>query len=376
MYQKNQIIKSFVFFFVSAFFVSISFSQGTFQGKWDITRGNPSIKIGVLDSGIPMINGNLSHPDLDDATKYLLGGDYISPPSDMTDECGHGSHVLGIISAEANNNEGIAGIASDCKSLIVQVFDFDGEGTTESFHDGVINAVDNGVRVINYSGVSGWDILETEQQAVVYANSHSPSCLIVAAAGNIQEDDQEYPVKYPAAFSGTYENVMAISATNHNDSYNYSYFGSEINVCAPGGYRTETNIYFDSKDIYSTVPSYDYWMKTGLYQHPEMTYSYSYAEGSSMATPHVTGLAALIFSVNSSLSPLQVRTIIETTADDLGDPGKDDLYGNGRINAYEALKYTIENYGGTIGGSGETITFHEDILLKAVSPLLLLRVPS
>jgi subtilisin family serine protease len=125
---------------------------------WNITQGNSDIIIAILDTGIPMLNGSLSHPDLDDADKIILGEDETGDGEGVRDLYGHGTHVSGIASAEANNSTGIAGVAGGCKIMAVQVFDIYG-GYWSWFKDGVIYAVDNGAKVINYSGGGGYPVM-------------------------------------------------------------------------------------------------------------------------------------------------------------------------------------------------------------------------
>lgn len=301
---------------------------------FDITWGNSDIIVAILDTGIPLVSGNLSHPDLDDPTKFILGQDFIeaNQANGVKDEYGHGTHVTGIVAAEINNGVGIAGVAGNCRVLAIQVFDKWGFGSDGAFRDGVIYAVDNGARVINYSG--GGSSSSTKEQAVQYAKDHN--VVLVASAGN----DCGGPVIYPAAYSTAYENTIAVSATNHKDVIaEYSNVGSEINVAAPGGHGT-TNVcqsgyvYFDSDDIYSTTPNYSFNIQI---ESPEVTQNYGYYAGTSMAAPHVSGLASLMLSINSTLTPSQIRDIIQKTAIDKGSAGFDYTYGYGRINAYQAL---------------------------------------
>jgi thermitase len=119
---------------------------------WDITTGSSNVTIGILDSGIPMLNNSLSHPDLQNSTRIILGNDYINEGSGVKDKNGHGSHVAGIASAETNNTTGIAGVSWNTKLFIVKVFDSLGTGSAYTFYMGVRNAVDNGAKVINFSG--------------------------------------------------------------------------------------------------------------------------------------------------------------------------------------------------------------------------------
>jgi subtilisin family serine protease len=305
------------------------------RNAWEISRGSSNVIIAVLDTGVPLVNGSLSHPDLDDPNKFILGADFVDVPADgVRDNSGHGTHVTGIISAETDNGVGIAGIAGNCRILAIQVFDANGSGSDAAFYNGVIYAVDNGAKIINYSG--GGSPSDTKQLALEYAKGHD--VVLVASAGNSCGG----PVKYPAAYSnfawGT--TTIAVSATNHNDVITeYSNAGPEINVSAPGGHGT-TNVcqtgyvYYDSDDIYSTTPNYPFNFQI---RHPEITQNYGYLAGTSMAAPHVSGVAALLRSINSTLFASEVRDILQASAIDKGPAGFDNTYGHGRIDAYQAL---------------------------------------
>lgn len=306
---------------------------------WNITLGSSNIIIGVLDTGIPMLNGSLSHADLDDANKIILGEDEIGDGESVRDLFGHGTHVAGIAAVETNNSTGTAGVAGGCKLLICQVFNSSGGGTYTAFKNGVIYAVDNGANVINYSGRGTYG----DQQlidAIVYAQSNN--VLIVAAAGN-----DNGAIGYPATYSSSYNNVISVGATDQNDQRaSYSNYGSQLNVVAPGGYGGS----FDANDIYSTTPNYSFTLESWY----GVSENYGYLAGTSMAAPHVSGIAALMLSVNPSLTPSQIRTIIQLSADKVaGMSGQNftNYYGYGRVNAYKAIKYTLENYGGTLAQS-------------------------
>jgi subtilisin family serine protease len=184
----------------------------------------------------------------------------------------------------------------------VKVLDSGGYGYYSDVADGVIYAVDNGAKVVNLS-LGGPDDSTTLANAVEYA--HDRGVLVVAAAGNSYG-----AVLYPAA----YPHVLAVAATDRLDQrHPASSFGPELDIAAPG------------VDIYSTFRGGGYETLTGT----------------SMATPHVSGLAALIWSFAPSLSVDQVENTIESTADDLGTPGRDDYYGYGRINAGRALRSLV-----------------------------------
>jgi serine protease len=342
---------------------------------WDLSTGQSNILLAILDSGIPMLSGALSHPDLDDPNKIILGPDYIDQSGTpeyaegVRDRNGHGTHVAGIASAETNNNTGVAGVAGGCKILMIQVFDAYSSGNVNAFYNAVIYSVDYqrnnpGNRVvINYSG--GGAHTTQREQAVQYANTYGVT--LVAAAGN-----DNGSIIYPAAYSSSYSNVIAVGATNYNDvRSSYSNYGSQLNIVAPGGAH-DGGYPVDPGDIFSTMPNYSVVLNGSPYFAGQ---NYGYLPGTSMAAPQVAGTAALMLSVNPSLSPSQIRTILEFSADKVPGMGGQNFtneYGYGRINAYNALKYNIENYSTTIGGAGQTITFNENITTTSGTTLTIL----
>ncbi|MDY6795119.1 MAG: S8 family serine peptidase [Actinomycetota bacterium] len=218
------------------------------------------------------------------------------------DDYGHGTYVSGVIAAE-DNDKGIAGISSGCRLMPLKVLDASGVPSgalnTAEIVEAIYYAADNGARVISMSLGSYWPS-DIEQQAIDYA--HLKGVVIVAAAGN----DGDTTMIYPAAC----DNVMGVGATtNRDEKASFSNYNSSVDVTAPG------------KDVYSTYPSG----------------GYGYGSGTSAATPHVAGLAALALSLQPSLSASQVEQAIMDGADDLGDAGRDDRFGFGRINALNTL---------------------------------------
>jgi subtilisin family serine protease len=289
---------------------------------WDISTGSNNVIVGVLDSGIPMVGGQLSHPDLDDPTKFLIGIDISGGDDEPMDENGHGTHVSGTIAAETDNFTGVAGVSWNAKVMAIQVFNRYGSGSHENFRDGCIYGVDNGCKVLNYSG--GGSAGATKEHGVAYADSHG--VVLCAAAGN----NWQGSVSWPGAYSVDYANCICVSSSNHHDqSSPFSSIGPEVTICAPGGQGSP----FDTDDVWSTFPNYEY--QIGIdYGLPQ---SYGPLAGTSMATPHVAGLCALILGVNPSLTPDSVRQILINTSDDLGPAGFDNQFGWGRINVYNAL---------------------------------------
>lgn len=203
-----------------------------------------------------------------------------------------------------------------------QVFDSTGHGDPEYLSNGIQDAVDNGARVINYSG-SGPDYSALEESAIQYALNHNPSVLIICAAGNTDLGS----VRYPAALAPLYNNLIAVSATDNNDNIaSFSAIGSQVTISAPGS------------QIYSTTPNYSSFY---LYDnYPYLSTNYDYYDGTSFSTPYVTGVASLMYSVNPNLSAAQVKDILIKTSLDKGNYGKDDYFGYGRLNAYRAVKAT------------------------------------
>jgi len=291
-------------------------------GAWGITTGSSDIIIAIIDTGV-----DTGHPDL--ANKLVAGYDFVDYDDDPSDENGHGTHVAGIAAAIANNGIGVAGMAWGARIMPVRALDYKGSGYNSAITEGIIWAYQNGANIINLS-LGGIDDSQTMQNAVNAA--HAAGSLVVAAMGNcrtsckINGNTYYNPTQYPAA----YNNVMAVAATDRDDNFAYySQYGAHCDIAAPGGdLRAQW-----SNGIYSTMPTYAVYMTTNY----NYNNNYEYMQGTSQATPHVSGLAALIWSMNPALTPDEVQDLIEQTADDLGPAGKDDDYGWGRINAHAAL---------------------------------------
>jgi thermitase len=271
---------------------------------WDAAKGDPETVIAIIDSGVDM-----THPEL--AAKVVSSGrDFANGDDDATDDNWHGTHTAGIAAAETNNGVGIAGVAWNCKILPVKVTEADGTGYYSWIIDGIIWATDQGADVINLSlgGDADDPFLE---DACKYAFDRG--VVIAAAAGN----DFGGPVFYPAAYD---KYVLAVAATDYNDEpADFSNFGPEVDVAAPGVW------------ILGPAPQ---WYVGADYL------PYLFASGTSEATPHVAGMAALIKSLKPALKAADIMNIIRYTADDVNQstlPGRDDHIGYGRINMERAL---------------------------------------
>ncbi|OGN97195.1 MAG: hypothetical protein A2Z77_06410 [Chloroflexi bacterium RBG_13_51_36] len=259
---------------------------------WEVTTGSASINIAILDTGV-----DLDHPDL--ANKIISNVNFSGSPT-VDDVCGHGTHVAGIAAAMTNNGIGVAGLGYSAAIMNVKVMGDSGTGTYSAIASGIIWAADNGADVINMSlgGSSASSIL---QDAVNYA--WSKGAVVVAAAGNGGSTAPMYPA--------CYTDCMAVAATDAIDGKaSWSNYGDWVDVAAPG------------VCIYSTLKDNNY----------------GYKSGTSMASPHVAGLAALVFATvfdangDGRLND-EVRSRIEANCDDIGLSG----IGHGRINAARAV---------------------------------------
>jgi len=287
------------------------------ENAWESSTGSGAV-VAVIDTGVMQSLEDLAN------TNFTAGWDFVNNDNDPTDDEGHGSHVAGTIAQSTNNNLGVAGIAYNATIMAVKVLDKRGSGSFDDIAEGIYWATDNGADIINMSlgGSSDLDIL---RDAVDYAWNHG--VVVVCAAGN---DGVSSPF-YPAA----YVNSISVSATTSLDTLaSYSNYGTTIDISAPGG---------DSGD--NNGDGYDDMILQNTFSRDDEGY-YFYA-GTSMASPHVAGVAALIKSMDSSLSNGEIRNILETSADDLGASGWDDIFGYGRLNAYEAVMAV----GGTIPGN-------------------------
>jgi subtilisin family serine protease len=256
---------------------------------WDITHGNDLV-IAVLDSGID------PHPEL--AGRILPGINVPDGNTVTVDECNHGTHVAGIIAAAGNNGSGMAGLAWNARLLPVVVVN-GCTGFEANVASGLIWAVDNGARIVNMS-LQFYAFNPIFEQAVQYA--HAQGALMVAASGNNGNTNVAAPARW--------NQTIAVAATDNRDERaTFSNFGPEIDLAAPG---------------------VSVWSLSGQT-------SYTYKSGTSMAAPHVSGAAALLWAYNPSLTRDQVRAFLQLGAQDLGDPGTDILFGSGRLDIAASL---------------------------------------
>lgn len=286
---------------------------------WDISTGSTSSVVAIIDTGI-----EYTHPDLvdniatnaleipnngvdDDANGYIddyYGYDFINNDSNPIDDHYHGTHCAGTVGAKGNNSKGVTGVNWTVKLMPVKVLDASGSGTLASVVAGMNYAVKRGVKIMSMSlGTTAYS--STLENAVI--NARNAGVLVVAAAGNSSQNTDIYP-QYPSAFPQ--DNVLAVAASNSTDvlAYFSNYGATTVDLAAPG------------ESILSTY----------------IGGQYAYASGTSMATPHVAGMAALLLAVNPSLSYSSIKSILMGTVDPLPSmSGK--LASGGRANLYKAV---------------------------------------
>ncbi|WP_294311224.1 S8 family serine peptidase [uncultured Chryseobacterium sp.] len=307
---------------------------------WDVETGNPNMIIAVSDSGL-----NMSHEDIaarvwskpaeiidgiDNDGNGLIddyrGWDWVNNDNNPTDDHGHGTNCSGIIGSIANNGKGYAGVNWNSKIMPLKVLNSSNSATYAAMANSLYYAVDNGAKVVSMS-IGGSSTSSLIANAISYMKTNN--VLLVACMMNNNNE----VANYPAAYSTAYDNVIAVGSTDANDKRTQPFFwsstsgssyGNHINVVAPGNYIYGLGI--DSNTSYN-----------------------SYWGGTSQATPLVAGVASLILSKKPALTPVQVRNILQSTAEDMkglaseDTAGFDKYHGWGRINAYAALNSVVLN---------------------------------
>jgi serine protease len=290
---------------------------------WDLTTGDPNVIIAVLDTGVAYEDyGEYAlAPDLAN-THFVAGHDYVNEDSHPNDDEGHGTHVTGTIAQSTNNLEGVAGVAFNCSIMPVKVLNINGSGYDTTVADGIYFAVDHGAKIINMSfGGAGGSF--TLRDAVAYAYNHGVTC--VCSAGN--EYLSGNPVTYPAAYN---QYCIAVGATRYDRTRAYySNTGSYIDLVAPGG---DLNVDQDGDGFVDGILQ-----QTFDQDHPAV-FNYYLIAGTSMAAPHVSAVAGLLVSTGIT-EPDEIREVLQNTAIDLGNPGRDNEYGYGLIDAFAAIRY-------------------------------------
>ncbi|MGE7905330.1 S8 family serine peptidase [Peribacillus sp. NPDC094092] len=266
------------------------------SAAWTKTMGSKELIVAIIDDGI-----DRNHEDL--KGKIVNAYDTIKNRKHIVPKGAHGTHIAGIIAGSANNGIGGTGVAPNVKLMPINVFDGEYADTADII-EAIHYAVQQKANIINMS-LGDTSYSEALNKAVQEA--YKKGVLIVAAAGNEGDMGKKVQRVYPAAFS----HVISVAATDSRDRRpSYSNYHSTVDIAAPGD------------DILSTLPYGRYgWMS-----------------GTSMATPMVAGVAALIWSNEPKLNKTEVEYRLYDSAVDLGAKGKDIYYGNGRVNAKKALE--------------------------------------
>jgi serine protease len=326
---------------------------------WDVTKGSQNIIVAVLDTGI------VAHPDL--VTRNSgTGYDFISSPQSGLDNNGidpdptdpgdlalqggkstwHGSHVAGTIGAATNNGYGVSGVDWFCRIMPMRVLGYGGGATYD-----IAEALRYTARLPNVSGamppqranvanmsLGGGPPNQTMQDAVFAARAQGVT--VIAAAGN----DATSNWSYPASYNG----VISVSATDPlNNLASYSNYGTMIDVTAPGG---ETQVDY-------TQDGYGDGVLSTIVDEDQGQYAFDFSQGTSMACPHVAGVAALLLSVNPNLSPDQVEALLESTAIDLAPAGPDTFFGAGLVDAFAAVKAAAQTSAPQLTPSTQLLDF-------------------
>ena len=282
---------------------------------WNI-ENNASVIVGIVDTGI---DGD--HPDLVNRVNNSMHRDFTTGATygvevnrqNLVDPRNHGTHVAGIIGAETDNTKGCAGVCWDVELVSLRVLDGAGEGETSYIINAINYAEDVGIDILNFSvGI----YLEDRAVAVAIANYTG---LVVAAAGNNNiNTDEEFHC--PSSYNYL-DNVISVGASDTND--NRSVWNSNNDAQSNYGKKT-VDIFAPGSSIYSTINTDGYGTKNGT----------------SMAAPFVTGVAALMMSVNEALEPRDIKVLINSSADKV-DALKDLCVSGGRLNAYEAVDRAV-----------------------------------
>lgn len=264
---------------------------------WSLVKQKRAIKVAVVDTGI-----DYSHPDLKNRILESSGYDFINNRNKAFDDNGHGTFVSGIIAAEANNKEGISGVAGplNVKIIPVKVLNSKGEGDSDIIARGIMYAADKGADIINLSFTC-----TGKSSDIAYAIQYAmkKGCFVVSSAGDSGKNCDFYS---PAGDFGSY----TVSAVNKSNSkIPASNYGNSVNACAPG------------VSLISTVPG-------GNYES---------LSGTDASAAVVSGVAAIIKAYDSSIKPDKMKKILNDSAVDVMDKGKDTATGYGLVDAYKAL---------------------------------------
>src|SRR6266404_2043441 len=281
------------------------------EGAWDATRGE-GVTVAVIDTGIYPVD------DLE-PSRLVKGWNFVGHNDDARDDHAHGTHVAGTVAQSTGNGKGVAGMAPRARLMPIKVLSAFGSGTSHDIAEGIRWAVDHGARVLNLSLGGGARSLAMES-AVAYARRKG--AIVVCAAGNSGSRGVSFPAAYPGAFAVSAVGPKGFAAP-------YTTFGPQVRLAAPGGDKSlgeEAGVLQETLAEGSTTESAFRWF-----------------QGTSMATPHVAGAAALVMSLGVS-SPGAVEALLRSTA--RKPPADDpDRYGAGLLDAAAAVRRATFGWG-------------------------------
>lgn len=272
------------------------------ESAWTRSKGN-GVTVAVIDTGITKVR------DLYD-TKMVKGYDFVNDREEATDDNGHGTHVAGTVAQTTNNQYGVAGVAYEANLMPLKVLNADGAGTVADIAEAIKFAADNGADIINMS-LGGGGESQLMEDAIKYA--HSKGVTIIAAAGNENTEGVSYPARYP--------HVIGVSAFGPNgEKAPYSNYGAGVDISAPGGSESggilQETIAENGEGVFLAL------------------------QGTSMASPHVAGVAALIKATGVK-EPEEILQILQHSARVIPEDGLN-YYGAGQLNAEAAVKLATE----------------------------------
>ncbi|MTJ13152.1 peptidase S8 [Anabaena sp. UHCC 0187] len=268
------------------------------EAAWTRSKGS-GITVAVIDTGITKVR------DLNE-TKFVKGYDFVNDTEAAKDDNGHGTHVAGTVAQATNNAYGVAGVAYEASLMPLKVLNADGAGTVADIAEAIKFAADNGADIINMS-LGGGGASQLMEDAVKYA--HNKGVTIIAAAGNEDTNGVSYPARY--------DHVIGVSAFGADgERASYSNYGAGVDISAPGGSETGTI-------LQETINEEGEGVFLGL-------------QGTSMASPHVAGVAALIKALGIK-EPDEILQVLQQSARVIQDDGLN-YYGAGQLNAEAAVK--------------------------------------
>jgi len=306
------------------------------EAAWDVMPGGYSgVVAAVLDTGIAYEdyqeyvprNKHSGYwvtyqkaPDLEH-TNFVNGYDFINNDDHPNDDEGHGTHVTGTIAQSTNNSLGVAGIAFNTSIMPVKVLDSSGSGSYAAIANGIYFAANNGAKIINMS-LGGTSSSTTLEDALAYA--YDADVTIVCASGN---NGSANTILYPAAYDAY---CIAVGATRYDEAVTgYSNRGDSLDLTAPGG----------DLSVDQNGDGYGDGVLQQTFGSSPTDFGYFFYQGTSMATPHVSGVAALLLAQDTNRTPDEIRQILQSTAEDHGPSGWDSAYGWGILDAFAALNY-------------------------------------